>query len=69
MTYYDYFIKGISKKTKIFLFNLTKPYVLSSYQVYNIKFYYSPILFDVKIINKNFIKAMKRFSMFIVLVY
>lgn len=61
LSYYDYFIKDFSKKKNLFLFNINKPFVLSSYQVYNIKFYYSPISFDPKIINKKFIKAIKRF--------
>lgn len=34
LTYYDYFFKGFCKQKKNFLFNLSKPFVLSSYQVY-----------------------------------
>ena len=69
--YYDIFLRyKVNKRyNKCYLFGIKKLYVLSSYRIYNIKFYYSPILFNPNMINKAFIKAIKRFCMFIQLVY
>jgi hypothetical protein len=63
MDYYSFFFKNShnNKNKKIFLFNIKSPFILSSYRIYNIRFFYSPIKFSPRLINKNFIKAIKRF--------
>jgi hypothetical protein len=61
MNYYKLFFKHKSKYNKIYLFNLKSSFILSSYRIYNIKFFYKPILFSTKLVNKNYIKAIKRF--------